>query len=57
MDIASLCPLCHGTRWVITTSDDPYDDDRPEVERCPACQKAPAPTGGKEGGNPDEGEV
>jgi len=53
-DVAELCPLCHGTGWMINTTDDPYVEARPEAERCPACngEKAPAPAGRKEGENP-----
>lgn len=59
MTIASICPVCNGTGWIQTESDDPYDRYMPDVERCPQCrgnlpQKAPTPE--EKEGTP-EGEV
>lgn len=32
MTIASICPVCNGTGWIQTESDDPYDRYMPDVE-------------------------
>jgi hypothetical protein len=41
MTIVELCPVCHGTGWVTTSSSEPYDPvDYEEIARCPNCRGA-----------------